>query len=82
MNALLDKVLSWYMPPTPSVAFCAGQISRGLARFKSVGCSIRISGTCPYELELYGCADCTLQIRASKSIRARRPGRDAPRPMP
>jgi len=61
MNPLLEKVLRWYMPPTPSVAFRAGQIARGLARFRSVGCYIRNGGNCPYELELYGCAECTLQ---------------------
>lgn len=64
MNALLDKILRWTLPPTPIIVFRAGHISRGLARFKSVGCSIRNSGQCPYELELYGCADCTLTGRA------------------
>jgi hypothetical protein len=67
MNKLLDKVLAWYVPPTPTVAFRAGQISRGLAHFKSVGCSIRNGGKCPYELVLYGCAGCTLQREASIS---------------
>jgi len=81
MKAFLDKVLGWYLPPTPSVAFRAGHIARGLARLKSVGCSIRNSGKCPYELELYGCADCTLQ-QASKPTQARRLVQDAPRPMP
>ena len=65
MTGLLDKVLGWYIPPTPAVAFRAGQISRGLARFRSVGCSIRNNGNCPYELVPYACADCTLQPKAS-----------------
>ena len=61
MNALLDKILGWYTPPTPRVAFSAGQIARGLAHFKSVGCPTRLKGKCPYERELFGCADCTLE---------------------
>ena len=61
MAALLDIVVGWYTPPTLCVAFRAGQIARGLAQFKSVGCPTRMNGKCPYERELFSCAGCTLE---------------------
>lgn len=59
--ALIDKVLGWYIPPAPRIAFSAGQIARGLAHFKSIGCPTRSRGQCPRKEELFGCADCTLE---------------------
>lgn len=68
MRALLNKVIGWYLPQTTRFAFHSGMIARNLAYFKSVGCPARINGKCPYERELFGCADCTLEEGSSRTL--------------
>ena len=58
MRAFLEKLLAFYLPPAPRIVFASGQIARGLAQMRSVGCAVRTEGRCPHESELFGCADC------------------------
>jgi hypothetical protein len=70
MNGFQERLLRWIVPPAAGRALGNGQIARGLAAMKGVGCPRRGASDCHYGRDLFACADCDVATTMPPTMRA------------